>query len=78
MSEMVDDRDGLYSHASEAVEAGRFMGRIEAAQAIRAAIAPYYCECERLDDPAKFHAVGEALRLAREAMEKFDKPRAAV
>lgn len=75
MSEMIDDRGGLYSHASEAVAEGRLMGRDELFLAVSKRLRAMSVKYEPGDDPTAFHVAEEACRALREAKAEFDTPR---
>lgn len=75
MAEVIDDRDGLYSHVSEAIAAGRSFGRDDLFQAVSAKLRAMSVKYEPNDDPTAFHVAEEACRALREAREELEKPR---
>lgn len=83
---MIDDMEGLYSHASEAFRAGKVSGRDELYRAIQGVLGRISVKYESgpvsgPDEPLAtrgFHVAEECCKAAREVKELFDKARQTV
>jgi hypothetical protein len=75
MSDMIDDRGGLYSHASEAIAEGKAFGRDELFLAVQAKLRAMSVKYEPQADPTAFHVAQEACRALNEAKAELDAPR---
>lgn len=74
MTDVIDDRNGFYSHVSEAVEAGRRFGRQDLFNAVLAKLRAMSVKYEP-DNPTAFHVAEEACRALLETEEALDAPK---
>jgi hypothetical protein len=72
---MIDDMQGLFSHASEAYRAGMIEGRRRVYEAASLAVSRVGSKYETGGDAGAFRAAEECSAALREAKEEADRPK---
>lgn len=72
---MIDDMQGIFTHASEAFRAGKRRGREDAFSAALSVLGLVSAKHEREENPAAFHAAEECCKVVRELWNRAEKRR---